>query len=166
MVQFDGRNLQGGGDCVVGQGHRARLSVVVIDQFLHQRLADALGDAADDLALHHRRVDDGADIFSCHIAHDFHMPGLRIDVDHDDMGAAGEAAEFGIVERRYFKARIEFRGNVLGGEIAVLGHLLQRHVLVRSTVWMTLSTMVSSSAGTSIRCAASARIRWRSSCAA
>ena len=127
MMQLNSGNFHGGRDQIIGEGHGARLAVFVVDQFLQQRLADALGDAADDLPLDHRRVDDGADVLGGDIAHDLDLAGLRIDVDHDDMRAGGKAAELGIVERRDLEALVELLRDVLGGEVALLRHLAERN---------------------------------------
>ena len=42
----------------------------LVDDLLHQRLADALGDAAVDLALERQRIDDGADVVDDGVARD------------------------------------------------------------------------------------------------
>ena len=107
MMQLDPRNFQGGRDQIIGQRHGARLAGLVVHEFLQQRLADALGDAADDLPLDHRGIDDGADVFRGDVADDLHLAGLRIDVHHDDVSACGEAAEFGVVEGRDLETLIE-----------------------------------------------------------
>src|SRR5579862_2701249 len=126
-MHLDPRNFERRGYEIVGQRDGARLAaLLVIDKLLKERLADALRDPADDLALDHRRIDDGADVFGSDITHDLDFTGLRVDVDHGDMSAACEAAEFWIVERGDFKARVELRRNVLGREVALLRHLAKR----------------------------------------
>ena len=57
----------------------------------HQRLADALGDAAMDLAMDDQRIDGAADIVDRGVVHELDGAGLRIDLDLADMAAIGKA---------------------------------------------------------------------------
>ena len=63
----------------------------VVVAMLEQRLADALRDAAMDLAVDDQRIDGAADVVDRAVAHDLDGAGLRIDLDFADMGAVGEA---------------------------------------------------------------------------
>src|SRR5579862_6176897 len=123
VMHLDPRNFERRGYEIVGQRDGARLAgLLVIDKLLKERLADALRDPSDDLSLDHRRIDDGADVFGSNITHDLDFTGLRVDIDHGDMGAACEAAEFWIVERGDFEARVKLRRNILGGKKALHRH--------------------------------------------
>ena len=57
---------------------------------LHQDLADALRDAADDLALQQQRVDHGADVVDHAVAHDLDLAGFRVDLDLADVAPFGK----------------------------------------------------------------------------
>ena len=57
---------------------------------LHQHLADALRDAAADLALEQQRVHDRADIVDDAVAQDLDLAGLRVDFELADMAAVRE----------------------------------------------------------------------------
>ena len=57
---------------------------------LHQDLADALRDAADDLALEQQRVEHGADVVDHAVAHDLDLAGLLVDLELADVAAVGE----------------------------------------------------------------------------
>src|SRR5262249_44721596 len=63
-------------------------ALVEADQ-LHQRDADALGQAAVDLALDDGRVDARAAIVDGDEPAHLHIPGAGVDVDHADVGAVG-----------------------------------------------------------------------------
>ena len=64
-------------------------ALAVLDHLLHQDLAEALGDAAMDLALEPDRVDHRADIVDHGVAIDVDVAGLGIDLDLADMAAVG-----------------------------------------------------------------------------
>ena len=60
---------------------------------LAERLADALDDAAMDLAVDDHRIDRAADVIDGGIADQFDDAGLGVDFDLADMAAIGEGGE-------------------------------------------------------------------------
>ncbi len=81
----------------VGPRHRIvherageELAVVAILAMLHEDLAQALAYAAMDLAMHDRRIDDGADVIDGDIAIDGDRAGFRIELDLADMASVGK----------------------------------------------------------------------------
>src|SRR5436309_14454058 len=68
-IDADRRQHVGARDAVIQEGAGQQLAAVaVVDDVLDQRLAGALGDAALDLALRQKRVDDSADIVDDRVA--------------------------------------------------------------------------------------------------
>ena len=70
VADFHQRNVFGARHRVIHERAGDRLAAVVVADFLHQRLADALRDAAMQLAGDDHRVDDGAEIVDAGVAHD------------------------------------------------------------------------------------------------
>ena len=60
---------------------------LVIDGVLQQRLADALHDAAMQLAVDQHRIDDGAEVVDRGVLHDLDVAGVGIDLDLADVAA-------------------------------------------------------------------------------
>src|SRR5262249_16742407 len=83
----------------------------------------------DNLSFNNRRIDEGADVLRRDIVQDLHLAGFRVDIDHGDMSAAREAAEFRVVEGGHFEAGIELLRDALGGEVALLRQILERDAL-------------------------------------
>src|SRR6266581_1236059 len=81
VQHFDGRRVGRERQEILAEMRRHRLCLVVVDQPLEERIADAVDDAADDLALDHHRIDDGTAIMHHQIARDGHVPGLDVDLD-------------------------------------------------------------------------------------
>jgi hypothetical protein len=79
----------------------------VIDTVLAERLADALHDAAMDLALDDHRVQHYADIVDRGVSNEIQLAGIRIDLDLGDMTAAGKGEIHGIEEGGLFQARLQ-----------------------------------------------------------
>ena len=101
VADLEGRQVVGARHGVVHVGAGQQLAaLLVVDRILEQRLADALGDAAMDLALDDHRVDDVAEIVDRDEVHDLDDAGVGIDLDLADMraGRIGEVRR--IVERR------------------------------------------------------------------
>ena len=95
------------------------------DELLHQREAEALGDAAVDLALHQRRVDGAADVVGGDDPAHLHGAEVEIDVDGGDLrgeavGGVGHALALG-VERR--GRRIEGADGFEHDAVALVGEL-------------------------------------------
>jgi hypothetical protein len=101
--------------------------VGVIDRVLHQRLAEAGGDAAVQLAFDDHRIERAAAIVDRGIAGDLDRAGRRIDLDLGDVHAVGEGLRrlgdrFGVEVFGYGAHLFEPRG--VGGDIK------QRHAPV------------------------------------
>ena len=79
--------------------HRARLelAVVAVDRALPERLADALGDAAVELAVDDHRVDLLADVVDRDIADEVDLAGLLVDLDDRDVRPERPRAVRGVV---------------------------------------------------------------------
>ena len=107
-VDLERRQVVGARHAVVHERAGHELAVLVVDRALQQRLADALGDAAVDLALDDHRIDR-----RCRNHRPRSRPtisrlaGVRIDLDLADV-AAGREGEVGrVVERALLQARLE-----------------------------------------------------------
>ena len=85
--RLDHRQVGGHRAAVVEEARVIHLAVLVVDVLLVQRPADALRDAALDLALDVARVDRAADILHRGVAQDRDLAGLRVDLDVADMRA-------------------------------------------------------------------------------
>ena len=95
-------------------------AVRIVDRVLEQRLADALHDAAVDLALEQQRIDGAAEIVDHGVALDGDGAGIGIDLDLDDVAAVGKGlrrrhADMGGIEpgrhagRQFFRIARRFR---------------------------------------------------------
>ena len=85
--RLDGRHLARGRHQIIGKRDRERLAAAVVEKFLQQRAADALRDAAGDLALDQHRIDRLADVVGDEITLDRDGAGLAVDAHHRDMNA-------------------------------------------------------------------------------
>ena len=95
------------------------VALVVERDDLHQRDADALGEAAVDLALDDHRVDPHAAVVDRDEAADLHVRGLGVDVDDRDVGAV----RVGEVRRVVDDLRVEAALEALGQRVAAVGAL-------------------------------------------
>src|SRR5260370_11934452 len=84
---------------VVHERAAHELAAAVVGATLEQRLADALGEAAVDLALDDHRIDDGADVVDAPETDDLHAAGVRIDLELTDMRAVAEGEARRILDR-------------------------------------------------------------------
>src|SRR5262249_8939322 len=99
---------------IVGAGHRVvheraadELAAPVVGATLEQRLADALGEAAVDLALDDHRIDDGADVVAAPETDDLDAAGVRIDLELADMRPVAEGEARRIVDRGLLQAGLD-----------------------------------------------------------
>src|SRR5262249_34454122 len=83
------------------------LAAAVVGARLERRLADALGDAAVDLALDDHRIDDGADVVDAPEPDDLDAAGVRIDLELADMRAIAEGEAGRIVDRGLLQAGLD-----------------------------------------------------------
>ncbi len=96
IADFHQRNVLGTRQRVVHERASDGLAATVIADAFHQRLADALGYAAMQLAGHQHRIDDRAKIIDAGITHDLHNACVGIDLDFGDMAAIGEGRWYGL----------------------------------------------------------------------
>ena len=80
------------GQQVVHERAGQEVALVVVGGLLVEDLADALGDAAPDLAFDDGRVDDPAAVLDYDVAEDLDRAGAEVDFDHAGVGAARPAA--------------------------------------------------------------------------
>jgi hypothetical protein len=99
------RQVVGPGHAVVHEGAGDQLAVLVVDGVLEQRLADALDDAAMDLALDQHRVQDEAEIVDDGVVDDGHHAGVGVDLDLGDVAAVGEGPGIELDGGRGIEAR-------------------------------------------------------------
>ena len=92
VVQLDHRDFVRGRRQVVGERRRQDVAVLVVDDLLEQRVADALRDAAVHLAVGDHRVDQAAGVLGDEEALDRHLAGLHVDLDDGHMARIGEGA--------------------------------------------------------------------------
>ena len=92
VMQFDRRNFARRRRQIIGERRGLDIAEAVVDDFLEQRVADALRDAAMHLAVGDQRIDDAAGIFHGEKFLDRHAAGLDVDLDDGDMTGIGEGA--------------------------------------------------------------------------
>ena len=121
---------------VVGARHRVvhvagrkLLALGVVDDFLKQRLADALADAAVDLALDDHRVDDDAEVVAGDELQDLGLAGVRVDLDLGDEAAHREGEVERVVERALLQSGLHVGWQVVRG-IGREADLVPAHRLV------------------------------------
>ena len=105
-MQLYRRNLVRGRRQIVGEGGRENSAILVIDDFLEQRVADALRDAAVHLAIGDHRIDDAAGVLRYYELFDLHVPGLHVDFDDRNVAGIGEGARR-IVVAGFRKSRLD-----------------------------------------------------------
>ena len=76
----------------------------VVDNVLHQRLADALRQAAVDLPLADQRVDHAPQVVDHGVAVDAHLAGMRVDFQFANVAAVGVVGRIGIPRSTGFQA--------------------------------------------------------------
>ena len=102
----DRRDIVGPGHRIVHERTGEELSVIAILAVLHEHLSEPLANAAVNLAMNDRRIDDGADIVDGDIAVDGDHSGFRIHFDLADMTSVGkmhvgrDVVAFGIEARK------------------------------------------------------------------
>ena len=107
--QLERRQVVGARHGVVHERRRHELAAVVVDRAFQQRLADALGEAAMDLALDDHRVDQPAEIVGRDEVDEVGLAGAGIDLDLADVGAGREGEVGRIVERAFPSGRAPCR---------------------------------------------------------
>src|SRR5262249_54218345 len=99
---------------IVGARHRVvheraadELAAAIVGATLEQRLADALGKAAVNLALDDHRIDDGADVVDAPEPDDLDAAGVRVDLELADMRPVAEGEARRIVDRGLLQAGLD-----------------------------------------------------------
>ena len=87
VKQLDRRHLAARRRQKIGERRREDVAAFVVDDLFQQRIADALRDAADDLAVDNHRIDQAAGILGHDEPLDRDPSGLRVNLD--DAGVAG-----------------------------------------------------------------------------
>src|ERR1700738_3427909 len=82
---------------VIGKTHALDLPFTIVHHPLEERRANALGDAAADLAFDNHWIDQGSAILGDDVAIDQDFAGLRIDLDRCDVGGRAGGAENGVI---------------------------------------------------------------------
>ena len=93
----------------------SELAAVVVDRVFQQRLADALGETAMDLALDDHRVDQPSEIVGGDEVDERGLAGAAVDLDLADVGARGEGEVGRVVERGFLQARLHAVGQIVRG---------------------------------------------------
>ena len=88
----DRRDGVDGGHRVLDEGARAQLAVVVVGELLEERPAEALRDAAEQLAGDERGVQGAADVLGDDVVQQRHRAGLAIDADVGEVGGRARRA--------------------------------------------------------------------------
>ncbi len=83
------RHFARGRHQVVGEIDRQRLAALVVEEFLEQRAADPLREAAGELTLDQHRIDGAAYVVGQEIALDGDAAGLTIDAHHGGVNPVG-----------------------------------------------------------------------------
>src|SRR5262245_5124682 len=91
MLDLDLRNLGRGRHEVVHERAGEHVAVDVVGGVLVEDLADALRDAAADLAVHDRRVDHPPAVLDHHVARDVDLAGAQVHLDDAGVGGTGPA---------------------------------------------------------------------------
>ena len=81
VADFDRRHFGGAGEQVVGEGAGERPAGLLVGNLFEQSGADALHDAAVDLAFDEHRVDHRAAIPGARVIEQFYKAGLGVDRD-------------------------------------------------------------------------------------
>src|SRR6185437_8139476 len=116
-------HLRAGRQEVVQPRAGGQVAVVVVDEVLVQRAAEALRDRTGDLAVDDLRVDGPARVLDAHVLEDAQLPGRAVDLDGGDLRARGEGAADRVVEGRGVQARFDARGKPVGLQVGDAGGL-------------------------------------------
>ena len=129
-ADIEGGQIIGARHGVIHVACRDQLAGFVIDGILQKRLADALGNAAMDLALDDHRIDHHPEIIDRREAFDRGHAGIGIDLDLADMHACREGEVRRIVEGALFQAGLEILAGEFVGNIGLQRDLAEGHRLV------------------------------------
>ena len=85
MLHPQRRDVGGGGAQVVHERAGEQVAVLVVDDPLEKRRADAVREPAAYLALDDQRVQHPAGVVDAHVVEDAHGAGLALDLDDGDV---------------------------------------------------------------------------------
>ena len=126
------RHLVRRGQQVVHEALRHQLAFAVEGEFLQQRRADAVGDAAERHAAHDVRIDDGAAVVADDVAADVRLADLRVDRHQHHVELEGEAGiHLHAAVRRGQRAAGRHLHDVADREAGLHAGRDQMHVAVR-----------------------------------
>ena len=112
LVELEVREIRRPRQRVVEHRAREELPLVAVDRALPERLSDALGDAAVQLAVHDHRVDLLADVVDRDVAHELDAAGLLVDLDDRDVRPERPRAVRRVVVGRLVEVRLHPLGRV------------------------------------------------------
>ena len=130
-VHREARQVVGPGHGVVHVRAREELPGVVVDAVLQERLADALGETAVDLAFDDHRVHDVAEVVHRHEVDDVDDAGVRVDLHFADVRTRREGEVRRVVERLLREAGFEILQGVVVRHIGRERHFAEGDGLVR-----------------------------------
>ena len=125
VMQLDLGNFARGRRQVIGQRAGEDVAFVAVDDLLQQRIADALRDAAMDLAVRDHRIDDAAGILGHEEFLDRDVAGLDVDLDDRHVAGVGKSAG-GIVAAGLGQARLDLAVEAMGLIIGLARHRRDR----------------------------------------
>ena len=126
VMQLDGRDFARRRRQIIGERAGENVASLAVDDLLQQRVADALGDAAMDLAVRDHRVDDAAGILGHQELLDRYMTSVDVDPDDRDMTRIGKRTA-GIVGAGFGEAGLDLAVEAMGLVIGLPRHRRDRH---------------------------------------
>ena len=118
-ADLEGRQVDGARHAVVVEAGRDELAALVVDGTFEERLTDALGDAAMNLAFDDHRVDDHPEIVHRRPALDLGHARVGVDLYLADVDAGREGEVGGIVERSLLQAGLQILARELVGDVGL-----------------------------------------------
>ena len=98
QFQIERRQIVGPRQAVIHERAGQQLAGLrVIDELLHRRLAEALGDGAGRLSVDDERIDGAADIVDRDVTENIDLAGVGVDLDFADGAAARIAGNIGLL---------------------------------------------------------------------
>ena len=125
MIGFDRRNVRGCWQQIVHERCVQQLTLLVVDQLLEERVADAVSDAAVDLSFNQQWIDDRSAVVDDDVLEESDHCGFDIDFDNDRVHAAGRAAAVGAEVRRRLEAGLSAGANGPAKRIGLAGEFCQ-----------------------------------------
>ena len=127
MRRLDRRHVGRGRQQIVHERRVQQLALLVVDELLVERVADAVRDAAVNLSFDEQRIDDRAAIVDDEVALDLDRRRLGIDLDDHRVHAARGAAAVGPEVGRALEARLGARADGAAQRVRLACQLAERH---------------------------------------